>query len=68
MKDKEKAHSTTGREWRVDGQGQSPTPLTPRKKPDSHGIASWVDSTAGLDGRLTFWRRNYLFNFSTPCI
>jgi len=38
--------------WGVDGQRQSPIPVTPRKRPDSHGIISWVDPGAGLDGCL----------------
>jgi len=29
-----------------------------------------LSENVGVDGRviLTFWRRNYFFNFSTPCI
>ena len=32
--------------------------------------ATWVEGIRGLLGEkgLTFWRRNYFFNFSTPCI
>jgi len=40
------------------------TQLRERKRSTHH----WQSSAFHLQSYLTFWRRNYFFNFSTPCI
>jgi len=62
----------------VGSQRHDPAALPPGMKPCTHCTGALVGPKAGVDRRtnfselqniyLTFWRRNYFFNFSTLCI